>query len=233
MDGRENSFPALPNRRVFITGASRGIGRCIKESFETAGAQVLSPGRAEMDLSNPESIQDYILRNSPLDADVFIHCAGVNRLADIGEIKQTLLEEVFQVNLYSVVALLSAIAPGMRERGWGRIVLISSLYSIVSKERRIAYSTSKNALTGLAKTLTLELAPYNILTNCVAPGYVMTDMTRQNLPPNEIQAIQEKIPTGRFQSEQDIANLAMFLCSDLNQSITGQLIAVDGGFLCR
>lgn len=233
MDGRENSFPALPNRRVFITGASRGIGRCIKESFETAGAQVLSPGRAEMDLSNLESIQDYIMRNSPLDADVFIHCAGINRLADIGEIKQTLLEEVFQVNLYSAVALLSAIAPGMRERGWGRIVLISSLYSIVSKERRIAYSTSKNALTGLAKTLTLELAPYNILTNCVAPGYVMTDMTRQNLPPNEIQAIQEKIPTGRFQSEQDIANLAMFLCSDLNQSITGQLIAVDGGFLCR
>lgn len=233
MDGYENSFPTLRSRRVFITGASRGIGRCIKKSFEAAGAQVLCPDRAEMDLSSAESVQEYISRNSPLDADVFVHCAGINRLADISEIEQTLLEEVFQVNLYSAVALLNAIAPRMQERRWGRIVLISSLYSIVSKERRIAYSASKNALTGLAKTLTLELAPCNILTNCVAPGYVMTDMTKRNLSKSEIEAIQEKIPTGRFQSEQEIANLVMFLCSDLNQSITGQLIAVDGGFLCQ
>ena len=81
--------------------------------------------------------------------------------------------------------------------------------------------------------MTLELAPYNVLTNCVAPGYVLTDMTKQNLTAQEIKDIESKIPTGRFQSEQDIANLALFLCSDLNQSITGQLIAVDGGFICR
>lgn len=228
-----NSFPTLYGRRVFITGASRGIGRCVKKSFEASRAQVLSPGRAEMDMSSPESVQEYIAQNGPLEADIFVHCAGINRLAGIDEIEQSLLEEVFQVNLYSAVSLLNAIASGMRERGWGRIVLISSLYSIVSKERRIAYSASKNALTGLAKTLTLELAPYNILTNCVAPGYIMTDMTKQNLSASDIESIQEKIPTGRFQSEQDVANLVMFLSSDLNQSITGQLIAVDGGFLCR
>lgn len=232
-NGFENGFSELRSRRVFITGASRGIGHCVKKSFEAAGAQVMSPGRGEMDLSSPQSVQEYITRSELLEADIFVHCAGVNRLAGIDEIEQPLLEEVFQVNLYSAVSLLGAVVPGMRERRWGRIVLISSLYSIISKERRIAYSASKNALTGLAKTLTLELAPYNILTNCVAPGYVMTEMTKQNLSVSEIERIQEKIPTGRFQSEQDIANLVMFLCSDLNQSITGQLIAVDGGFLCR
>ena len=97
----------------------------------------------------------------------------------------------------------------------------------------MAYSMSKNALTGLAKTLSLELGQYNILTNCVAPGYVMTDMTRKNLSMQEIEQIRESIPTKRFQSGQDIANIVMFLCSEMNQSITGQLIAVDGGFTCK
>ena len=77
------------------------------------------------------------------------------------------------------------------------------------------------------------MAADQILVNAVAPGYVMTDMTRQNLSCQEIEDLTEKIPTGKFQSEMDVANLVCFLCSDLNQSITGQLISVDGGFTCR
>ncbi len=229
----ESAFSSLVGKKALITGASRGIGLCIKENLENVGARVLAPSRSEMDLSNPKSIQEYISSHKPFKADIFIHCAGLNRIAGILEIERSLLEQVFQVNFYSAVSLLREMTPYMQGQGWGRILLVSSLYSIVSRENRIAYSTSKNALTGLAKTLTLELAPYNVLTNCVAPGYVLTDMTKQNLTAQEIKDIESKIPTGRFQSEQDIANLALFLCSDLNQSITGQLIAVDGGFICR
>ena len=121
----------------------------------------------------------------------------------------------------------------MKEQRWGRILLISSLYALISKEQRIPYSMSKNALTGLAKTLSLELAPMSVLTNCIAPGYVMTEMTKKNLKKEDIDEIVSNTPTGRLQTEKEIADLALFLCSGLNQSITGQLIAVDGGYTCR
>ena len=144
-----------------------------------------------------------------------------------------MLSRVYDVNLFAPIHLLKAFCQNMQENKWGRIVFISSLYGIVSRERRIAYSSSKNALTGLCKSLAIELGENNILVNCVAPGYVMTDMTRKNLSETEIKNIESQMPTHRFQTTEDIANLTAFLCSDLNQSITGQLIAVDGGFICK
>lgn len=229
----DGAFASLKGKKAFITGAGRGIGRRIREEMEGAGVYVEAPGRSELDLEDRGSIRKYLEKNGEIEADIFIHCAGLNKTAGIDEINMALVDRVFQVNLFSAIELLRSTVPYMRKNGWGRVLLISSLYSIVSREGRIAYSASKNALTGLSKTLTLELAPYNILTNCLAPGYVLTDMTYRNLTTEEIRDIQGRIPTGRFQSEEEIANAAMFLCSDLNQSITGQLIAVDGGFICR
>lgn len=233
MQSFENRWYSFQGKTVFITGASRGIGKCIKENFEASGAQVIAPGRSQLDLSSPASVKAYIEQNQPFEVDVFVHCAGFNRLSGICEMERRLLEQVFEVNVYSAISLLHEMVPHMQSQRWGRILLISSVYAMVSRERRIAYTSSKHALTGLAKTLTLELAPDNILTNCVAPGYVLTDMTKQNLSEVEIQEIQTKIPTGRFQTEQDVADCTLFLCSDWNQSITGQVIAVDGGFVCR
>ncbi len=224
---------SLSGRKVFLTGGSRGIGRKIGSVFLEAGADVTAPGRRELDLLSVKSIEDYIKANKDIMPDIFIHCAGINRLAGITEVTGDMMQDVFQVNLYSAVQLLNAFAESMKEKKYGRVLFISSLYAMVSKERRVAYSASKNALTGLAKTAALELAPYNIMVNLVAPGYVMTDMTKKNLSEEEIELIKKQIPTGRFQSEDDIAALAAFLCSDYNQSITGQLIAVDGGFTCR
>lgn len=222
----------LTGRTAFLTGASRGIGKRIKETFECAGATVIAPGRGELDLASEEQIGEYI-KGNPHEIDIFIHCAGVNHLAGIETIEPQILLETFQVNLFSAVQLLHGYAGGMKRNGWGRVTFISSLYALVSKERRIAYSASKSALTGLTKSLALELGKENILVNAVAPGYVMTDMTKKNLSKAEIEEITAQIPQGRMQSEDDIANLTLFLCSDLNQSITGQLIAVDGGFACR
>ena len=220
-------------RKIFVTGASRGIGKSIKAGLEERGAVVISPARDEMDLLSEESVENYLEHEDLSDIDGFVHCAGINQLAGIDTIENQILERVFQVNLFSAIEIIKRLSKGMKERRYGRIVLISSLYALVSRENRIAYSTSKNALTGLSKTLTLELAPYNILTNCVAPGYVMTDMTRRNLSDEDIRSIEGRIPTGRFQEEKEIADLTAFLCSDVNKSITGQLIAVDGGFLCN
>lgn len=218
---------------AFLTGGSRGIGKAIKESLEKASISVIAPTRTELDLSSSESITKYLEKNTNLVPDIFVHCAGINELAGIEEISQDLILRVFQVNYNSAVQLLKSFVPSMKKKEYGKIVFVSSLYGIVSRERRIAYSSSKNALNGLCKSLALELAPYNILVNSVAPGYVMTDMTKKNLTEEEIKNIEKNIPTGRFQSEDEIAEAVVFFCSEKNKSITGQLLAVDGGFLCR
>ncbi len=220
-------------KTVFLTGASRGIGRQIKELFEADGAKVTAPARDELDLSSPDNISRYLQERPDIRADIFIHCAGINQLAGIESVSQEILESVFQVNFFSAVQLAGHFSGAMKQNGWGRMVFISSLYSLVSKERRIAYSSSKNALTGLTKTLALELGQYHILVNAVAPGYVMTDMTRRNLSDEQIKELESQIPTGRLQTADDIAALTAFLCSEFNQSINGQLIAVDGGLTCR
>lgn len=218
---------------IFITGASRGIGKSIANYFQGKGSTVIAPTRQELDLSSRKSIERYLEINNDLQPDVFVHCAGINKLFGIEEYEPEILDQVFQVNYFSAVRLMNDFVPKMKEKGEGKIVFISSLYSMITKERRIAYSSSKNALTGLMKTSALELAPSNILVNAVAPGYVMTQMTRQNLSDSEIETITKQIPTGRFQSETDIASLVYFLCSDQNKSITGQLIIVDGGYTLR
>lgn len=224
---------SLNTRIAFLTGGSRGIGKHIKAALENDGAIVIAPGREELNLMDPNSIKDYLEKNQNLNPDIFIHCAGINELAGIEEINQEILNRVFQVNCYAPIELLNAFSKSMKCNRWGRIVFISSLYAVVARERRIAYSSSKNALTGLTKTLALELAPYNVLVNSVAPGYVMTEMTQKNLSAAEIAEIKSNIPTGRFQKEEEIGAFIEFLCSDYNQSITGQLLAIDGGFICR
>ncbi len=218
---------------VFVTGAGRGIGKKIKEIFLENGAEVIAPTREELNLADADAISDYLKAYDKNTPDIFIHCAGINRLAGIESIDQSLLQDVMQVNCFSAVQLLNKFIPKMKEKKYGRVVFISSLYALISRENRIAYSASKNAMTGIMKSVALEIAADNILLNAVAPGYVMTDMTRKNLNEQEIKDIQRMIPTGRFQTETDIANLVCFLCSQFNQSITGQLIAVDGGFTCR
>lgn len=223
----------LSGKTAFVTGASRGIGETIAHVFVDCGAKVVAPTRAELDLLDNKSISSYISNHRELPIDIFVHCAGINELAGIGEITEDILTRVYDVNLFAPIHLLKTFHANMKDHKWGRIIFISSLYGIISRERRIAYSSSKNALNGLCKSLAIELGEDNILVNCVAPGYVMTDMTRKNLSVEEINAIANNMPTRRFQTTEDIANLTAFLCSDLNKSITGQLIAVDGGFTCK
>lgn len=220
----------LSGKIAFVTGGSRGIGKGICDILKKNGAEVVAPTRGELDLSDRTSIEKYLGNHTLIRPDIFIHCAGINMLAGIDEISNEILDKVFQVNYCAPVQLLHEFSKTMKEKKYGRIVFVSSLYAIISRERRIAYSSSKNALTGLMKSMALEMADQNVLVNCVAPGYVMTDMTRKNLSQEEIDDIPKNIPTHRFQTVDDIANMCLFLCSDMNKSITGQLIAVDGGF---
>lgn len=224
---------SFEGKNIFLTGSSKGIGKEIKNRFIENGANVISPLRDELDLSLSDSVKKYIEKNKDLNIDIFIHCAGLNLLAGIENIDKTILEDVYNVNVFSSIELLKAFVPYMKNNEYGKIVFISSLYSVVSRENRIAYSSSKSALLGLTRTLALELAPFNILVNSVAPGYVFTEMTQKNLSEREIEDIKKLIPTGRFQNAGEIADAVCFLASDNNKSITGQQLIVDGGFVCR
>ena len=220
-------------KTVFITGASRGIGQAIANSFVEAGACVIAPKRKELDLSDQEKVDKYLREHTETNASVFVFCAGMNPKSDIDHIVMEDVKETFQVNLFSTIQIIKQYIPVLKKNKKGKIIFITSLYASVSREERSSYTSSKHSITGLMKTLALELAPYNICVNAVAPGYVMTEMTKKNLSEKEIMEIQEKIPTKRFQKAEEIASAVLFLGSDKNESITGQTINIDGGFLCR
>ena len=218
-------------RRALVTGGSRGIGRAIAERLTADGIEVLAPSRAELDLSDESSIDEYVAGiTQPLD--ILVNDAGVNHLARLDELSDRLIEETLTVNLLGPLRLCRALAPFMCERGWGRIVNIGSVFGIVTKPRRTIYTISKAGLHGMTKALAVELAPRGVLVNAVAPGIVDTDLTHQNNSPADIQRLLAAIPLGRLVSTQEIAAAVSFLCSDSSSAITGQVLVVDGGLTC-
>lgn len=221
----------MKGRRALVTGASRGIGKAIAARLQRGGAKVLTPPRQELDLLSNASIDAYLsaLQDS---VDILVNDAGINRLGSAVEASDADIQETLQVNLVAPLRLVRGLVSGMMERRYGRIVNISSIWSVVSKPRRITYAASKSGLNGLTRTLAVELAPHNILVNSVAPGFVLTEMTRQNNTEADLEAICRTIPAERLARPEEIAEVVAFLCSEANSYLTGQTILVDGGFTC-
>jgi NAD(P)-dependent dehydrogenase (short-subunit alcohol dehydrogenase family) len=217
---------------ALITGASRGIGATIAARLQSEGIRVLSPLSKALDLSSSVSIDRY-LSTLTQPIEILVNNAGINRLGSIDEISSTDFEDVIQINLLGHFRLTQGLVKGMKARRYGRIVNISSIWSLVSRERRMAYSATKAAINGLTRAQALELAPYNILVNALAPGYVNTDLTKKNNTSAELEAIATQIPLGRLAEPSEIAECVAFLCSPKNSYITGQVIAIDGGYLCK
>jgi 3-oxoacyl-[acyl-carrier protein] reductase len=220
-------------RTVLITGGTRGIGRAIAEQFHQHGHVVLTPSRAELDLAHAESLESFISRESSRPVDVLINNAGINILNPISRLDASTWQTMLQVNLSSAVRLTQALLPGMKERQWGRVLNVSSIFSLVSREKRAAYSMTKAALNAFTRSLTVEYGPFGILANTLCPGYVDSALTRQNNTPQEIEAISGTIPLRRLAQPEEIARVAYFLGSDENSCIAGQEIVADGGLLCQ
>lgn len=223
----------MNKRTALITGGARGIGAAIAAELRAAGVEVLAPPRMELDLDQPDSIASYVAGNGDQTIDILVNNAGINFLRPLSQLESATWERMLQVNLNAPLKLVQAFAPGMQKRGWGRILNISTIFSMVTKESRAAYSMTKAALNALTRSGAVEYGPAGILVNALAPGYVDTALTRQNNSPEALAAICAAIPLQRMAEATELARVAAFLVSDANTYLTGQTIVVDGGFTCH
>lgn len=219
--------------KAFVTGGSKGIGRAIAEQLKKEGIIVHTPTHQELDLLSKESIAKYVAAHKNEHYDILINNAGINDINDIEFVTDDEIERAIQINLIAPIMLLRAFVPGMKQKQYGKIVNIGSIWGIVSKRGRVVYSATKHGIHGITKTLAVELAQYNICANTVCPGFTLTELTRKNNSPEEIMEISREIPMGRMAEPSEIANVVSFLVSPQNSYLTGQLIAVDGGYTSK
>ena len=231
----------MAGKKVLITGTSRGIGHAIAREFLSGGAEVFGTATSKTevndfagfcvaDFSDRSGIQKCVDFVNEIKPNIVINNAGINAPSSFEAIDSDRFLTIHQVNVLAPMEICRAAVSHMKASGWGRIVNISSVWSKISKEHRAPYSASKFALDGLTLALAIEYAKHNILANCVAPGFVDTDMTRGILGEEGINKLMQIVPIGRLAQPEEIAKFVVWLASESNTYITGQNIAVDGGF---
>lgn len=223
----------MVKRVALVTGGSRGIGKAACEKLEALGYVVVAPTRQELDLSSAVSVEAFLELHRNDVFDVIINNAGINDINDIEMVTDDEIERAMQINLVSPLKILRAFVPAMKERRYGRIVNIGSIWGIVSKRGRVVYSMTKHGIHGITKTLAVELAEYNILVNTICPGFTLTELTYKNNSPEQIKNIERDIPIQRMAQPAEMADAIIYFVEDRNTYITGQLIAVDGGFTSK
>ena len=218
--------------RALITGGSRGIGKAIVSKFVENSIEVIVPTRKELDLSSDNSIEKFSTEfNTPID--ILINNAGINEISLLENLSDSKISDVLNINLVAPIKLIRNLLPLLKESKNAKIVNISSVWSVVSKEGRSIYSVSKSGLNALTRSLALEFGQIPILVNSVAPGYINTELTLKNNTDSQLEDIKKIIPLNRLAEPEEIAEIVYFLSSPQNSYLTGQVIIVDGGYTCR
>lgn len=237
-------------KTVLVTGGARGIGRSIVRRLAEKKYNVLVNFNASevtalelskefkniqtfrADVTDREEVHDMIqfAKKKFGQIDVLINNAGVASSGLFQDISFEKWNRILNVNLNGVYHCTQEVLPDMIARHEGKIINISSIWGMVGASNEVAYSTSKAAVIGMTKALAKEVGPSNIKVNCIAPGIIMTDMV-SDYSLEEFDAIRAQIPLGKIGSTEDIANLALFLCSDMSNYITGQVISPNGGWV--
>jgi 3-oxoacyl-[acyl-carrier protein] reductase len=244
---------SLAGKAALITGASRGIGRATTILLAKAGCQVLinyhSNEKAAKEVSaevrklgvgaeifkadisrkiEAERMVDFTLGRFG-QIDILVANAGIWKYAAIEEMTEEELKETIEINLYGVFYPISCVVPHLKRRQQGNIITISSTAGQRGEAYHSHYAATKGAIISLTKSLAAELASHNIRVNCVAPGWVDTDMSREALNSAEREKILSLIPLGRAGTAEEIAGAVLFLASDLSTFITGEILNVNGG----
>ncbi len=225
-----------------MTGATRGIGHATATLLHNQGARVIATGTKPdgmppqgcdykaVDFSDAQATEVFARELSTWGVDILINNAGINKIAPFEAIDPADFSLIQQVNVTAPFLLCQAVVAPMKAKSWGRIVNVSSIWSKVSKPGRGAYAASKCALDGITTTLAAEVAQYGILANCVAPGPIDTELTRTVLGDDGMQGLAAQIPLGRLGRPEEVAALIVWLAGTENSYISGQNIAIDGGF---
>jgi NAD(P)-dependent dehydrogenase (short-subunit alcohol dehydrogenase family) len=214
-------------RRALVTGAAAGIGAAIAERLRAEGMEVITLDRAEGCDHTVDLAADELPELGEIDVCV-CNAAIVDTIAPAHRMSDQQWARDIDVNLTGAFRTVRACLPGMRERGWGRIVVISSGAAKTGLRGQVAYSASKAGLLGMVKTLAAENAHHGITANAVLPGMVATEKVRA-MPDEVIERLTPLLPTGRMVEPAEIAAAVAYLCGDDSAQLTGQEISVDGG----
>jgi NAD(P)-dependent dehydrogenase (short-subunit alcohol dehydrogenase family) len=253
----KNNLFDLTGRTALVTGGNKGLGKAMATAFAQAGADVMIASRhadelkktadeihaaagsrveyAVADMSRREDVLNLadVAQKTMGKIDILVNNAGVNCPQPIDEIRNEDWDRLFEINVTSCMSLTRALAPGMKERLWGRVIFISSMLGLSSAAGRNAYSATKSALLGLARATALDLGPFNITANCIAPGFFATDMPLSILTQEQQQAVAAKSALNRWGRPDELAGPALLLASEAGSYITGSVLLVDGGTLAK
>lgn len=252
----EGTLFDLSGRGALVTGGSKGLGKAMARGLAEAGADVFIASRHEQDLKTAlsEIRQGTAVRGGYLVADmtdrddvrrlaetavrelgkidILINNAGSNEPQEIDQITDQSWDRILELNLSSCMAMTRALVPAMKQRGWGRIIHISSIMALASKRGRDVYSATKAALMGMARASALELGPHGITVNCLAPGPFLTDLPGSLLSDEQKKQFAQRTALGRWGHPRELTGPALLLASEAGSYISGATLVVDGGTLC-
>jgi NAD(P)-dependent dehydrogenase (short-subunit alcohol dehydrogenase family) len=247
----------LGGRVALVTGGSKGLGKAMARGFAEAGSDVVISSRHgdELEAAAAEIRQGTGVRVGHVVADmarrddverlaaeslkamgkvdVLVNNAGSNLPQPIDQVRDEDWDRIVQLNLTSCMALSRALAPGMKERRWGRIIHISSVLGLTGKAGRSAYSATKSGLIGLTRASALDLGPFGITVNCIAPGPFLTDLPMRILSEEERARFATRTALGRWGEPRELTGPALLLASEAGSYITGSVLVVDGGTLAN
>ena len=244
----------IKNKNAIITGGTRGIGREIArtlaenganiainyrnfndeikafvEELEAIGVKVLT---FKCDVSNEEEVEAFIneVKNKLGSIDILVNNAGITKDGLILRMSEKDFSDVIDVNLKGTFNMTKAVSSIMVRQRFGKIINISSVVGVAGNAGQCNYAASKAGVIGFSKSIARELASRNVNVNIIAPGYINTDMTKV-LPDRVKEEVLKTIPMKKIGEPREVANLVLFLSSDLSNYITGQVINVDGGMV--
>lgn len=256
----------LKSKTAVVTGSTSGIGLAIARALAAEGANVLingfgKPEDIEKERANIENEFGVKAVHSPADmtkpaeiagmiafaestfgaVDVLVNNAGIQFVSPVEDFPVDKWDQILAINLSSAFHCIRAAVPGMKQRGWGRIISTASAHSLVASPFKSAYVAAKHGIAGLTKTVALELATHGVTVNCISPGYVWTPLVENQIPDTmkargmtREQVINEVLlasqPTKQFVTPEEVAAIVVFLCGDAAKQITGANLSVDGGW---